>query len=47
MNYVSNQNEKVQKETLAGDSNSDAVKTILRIYIISKIYSHSSVTLSH
>ena len=35
MNYVLNQNGKVQEETLA-DSNSDAVKTILRLYVISK-----------
>ena len=31
MNYVPNQNDKVQEETLA-DSNSDAVKTTLRLY---------------
>ena len=35
MNYVPNQNVKVQKEALA-DSNSDAVKTTLRLYVISK-----------
>ena len=35
MNYVPNQNVKVQEETLA-DSNSDAVKTTLRLYTISK-----------
>ena len=33
MNYVPNQNEKVQLETLA-DSSSDAVKTTLRLYVI-------------
>ena len=32
---VPNKNVKVQEETLA-DSNSDAVKTILRLYVISK-----------
>ena len=35
MNYVPNQNVKVQEEALA-DSNSDAVKTTLRLYVISK-----------
>ena len=35
MNYVPNQNGKVQEETLA-DSNSDAVKTTSRLYVISK-----------
>ena len=55
MNYVPNQNWKVQ-ETLA-DSNSDAVKTTLRLYVFqndppcfsnsSKISTHSSVTLPH
>ena len=35
MNYVSNQNGKVWEETLA-DSNSDAVETTLRLYVISK-----------
>ena len=35
MNYVPNQNEQVQKETLA-DSNSDAVKKILRRGVISQ-----------
>ena len=35
VNYVSNQNGKVQEEILAG-SNSDIVKTTLRLYIISK-----------
>ena len=35
MNYVPNKYEKVQEETLA-DSNSDAVKTTLRLYVISK-----------
>ena len=34
-NNVPNQNVKVQEETPA-DSNSDAVKTTLRLYIISK-----------
>ena len=36
MNYVSNENEKVQEETLA-DSNSDDVKATLRLYVISKL----------
>ena len=35
MNYVPNQFGKVQEEMLA-DSNSDAVKTTLRLYVISK-----------
>ena len=35
MNYVPNQNEKFQEETLA-DSNSDAVKTTFRLYVTSK-----------
>ena len=35
MNYVPNYNGKVQEETLA-DSNSEAVKTILRDFVISK-----------
>ena len=35
MNYVPNQNGKVQEETLA-DSNSEVVKTTLRLYVISK-----------
>ena len=35
MNYVPNQNGKVQEETLA-DSYSDDVKTTLRLYVISK-----------
>ena len=35
MNYVPDQNGKVQEETPA-DSNPDAVKTTLRLYIISK-----------
>ena len=36
MNYVPNENGKVQEETLA-DSNSDEIKTTLRLYIISKL----------
>ena len=40
MNYVPNQNVKVQEEALA-DSNSDAVKTTLRLYVISKLPSLS------
>ena len=35
MNYVPNQNVKLQEETLAG-SNSAAVKTTLRLCVISK-----------
>ena len=35
MNYIPNQNGKVQEEILA-DSNSEAVKTTLRLYVISK-----------
>ena len=35
MNYVPNQNVKVQEKMLA-DSNSDAVKTRLRLYVTSK-----------
>ena len=35
INYVPNYNGKVQEETL-GDSNSDAVKTTLRLYVIPK-----------
>ena len=35
MSYVPNQNGKVQEETLT-DPNSDAVKTTLRVYVISK-----------
>ena len=35
MNYIPNQNGKVQEETL-GDSNLDAAKTTLRLYVISK-----------
>ena len=35
MNYVPNQNGIAQKETLA-DPNSDAVKTTVRLYVISK-----------
>ena len=35
MSYVPNQNRKVQEETLT-NSNSDAVKTALRVYVISK-----------
>ena len=38
MNNVPNQNVKVQEETLA-NSNSDAVKTTLRLYFISKWHS--------
>ena len=55
LNYISNQNGKVQEETLAY-SNSDAVKTTLILYVISKdlssfssyskISPHFSVTLS-
>ena len=54
INYVPNENGKVQEETPA-DSNSDAVKTTLRLYAISKwpslffksrkISPHCSVTL--
>ena len=35
MNYIANQNGKVQGEKLA-DSNLDAAKTTLRLYVISK-----------
>ena len=56
MNYVPNQNMKVQEETLA-DSNSDIATTTLRLCVISnwppsysnssKISAHSSIVLSH